>query len=131
MDSLHIHVIMFEGMADIFLTFYLGVFPNLLAVFFTGTCKIKTDRNLLPRVILCLNLFLRTRTYTLLSLSCKLGREFGMRLIKSTLSRETRGGGLKAGGEGKTQGCQGGQRDSLGATWDRGGRFLSLLEGAK
>ncbi len=57
-------------------------------------------------------------TNTLTPLSCILGREFGMRLIKSTLGRETRGGGLKAGGEGKTQGCQGGQRDSLRATWD-------------
>jgi hypothetical protein len=56
-----------------------------------------------------------------------------MRLIKSTLGPGNPGGwgGLKAGGEGKTRGCHGGQRDSLRATWDRGGRFLSLLEGAK
>ncbi len=41
----------------------------------------------------------------------------GCALIKSTLGPGNPGG-LGARGEGKTQGCNGGQGDSLRATWD-------------
>ncbi len=53
-----------------------------------------------------------------------------MRLIKCTLGSGKPKEGWEFGGEGARE-QRGTKGSSLQATWDRGGRFLSQLEGAK
>jgi hypothetical protein len=59
-----------------------------------------------------------------------LGKGFVMRLIKCTLGSGKPKEGWEFGGEG-TREQWGTKGSSLQATWDRGGRFLSQLDGAK
>jgi hypothetical protein len=59
-----------------------------------------------------------------------LGKGFVMRLIKCMLGSGKPKEGWEFGGQG-TREQWGTKGSSLQATWDRGGRFLSQLEGAK
>jgi hypothetical protein len=73
-----------------------------------------------------------SETFTLLIDNCSGYWEGGLRcaLIRCTLGSGKSEKGWDFGGEG-TRGQWGTKGNSLQATWDRGGRFLSQLEGAK
>ncbi len=89
-------------------------------------CK-KSVMNNNNRRIVCLK---GRKSNTTIGVFWILGKGFVMRLIKCTLGSGKPKEGREFGVEG-TREQWGTKGSSLQATWDRGGRFLSQLEGAK